>query len=158
MTQYVALFRGINVGGKNIVPMKELRELLAGLDCENVATYIQSGNAVFTSESNGDDLSRSIAGVVNQQFGFEPQVLVLTADAEAAAAVSGAAVKLAGNRPVGVIAATSPTRSARLLKLLPAHVVVGGRHFLTVPVHRPQRLARHLDAPAVRSLQPHHQP
>lgn len=80
MTQYVALFRGINVGGRNIVPMKDLRELLAELGCENVATYIQSGNAVFSSVLNGDELSRSMAGAVNQRFGFEPQVLVLTAD------------------------------------------------------------------------------
>jgi uncharacterized protein (DUF1697 family) len=80
MTKYVALFRGINVGGKNILPMKELRELLAGLDCENVVTYIQSGNAVFTSASNGADLSASIAGAVKDRFGFEPQVLVLAAD------------------------------------------------------------------------------
>ena len=47
MTEFVALLRGINVGGKNILPMGEFRELLAKLGCEDVATYIQSGNAVF---------------------------------------------------------------------------------------------------------------
>jgi uncharacterized protein (DUF1697 family) len=44
---FVALLRGINVGGNNILPMQDLRDLLAGLDCADVATYIQSGNAVF---------------------------------------------------------------------------------------------------------------
>jgi uncharacterized protein (DUF1697 family) len=80
MTQFVALFRGINVGGKNIVPMKDLRQVLTGLDCGSVSTCIQSGNAVFSSESNDEDLSGSIAGATKKHFGFEPQVLVLTAD------------------------------------------------------------------------------
>jgi ATP-dependent RNA helicase DeaD len=53
------------------------------------------------------------------------QLLVLTADAETAAAVSGAAVRLAANRSIGIIAATSNARTARLLKILPAHVVIG---------------------------------
>ena len=47
MTRYVALLRGINVGGKHILPMQKLRDILASLGCEDVATYIQSGNAVF---------------------------------------------------------------------------------------------------------------
>jgi len=47
MTAYVALFRGINVGGKHILPMQDLRDILGALGCENVRTYIQSGNAVF---------------------------------------------------------------------------------------------------------------
>jgi ATP-dependent RNA helicase DeaD len=53
------------------------------------------------------------------------QVLVLTADADAAAAISGAAVRLAAGRAIGIIAATSVSRSARLLKILPAQVVIG---------------------------------
>jgi len=51
MTAYVALFRGINVGGKHILPMQDLRDILGALGCENVRTYIQSGNAVFESSS-----------------------------------------------------------------------------------------------------------
>ena len=44
MTAYVALFRGINVGGKHILPMQDLRAILAALGCDNVRTCIQSGN------------------------------------------------------------------------------------------------------------------
>lgn len=49
MTAYVALLRGIDVGGHNILPMRDLRDILTLLGCKNVATYIQSGNAVFSS-------------------------------------------------------------------------------------------------------------
>jgi uncharacterized protein (DUF1697 family) len=54
MTGYVALFRGINVGGNNILPMQELRNILASLGCEGVQTYIQSGNAEAPSHLVSD--------------------------------------------------------------------------------------------------------
>ena len=50
MARYVALLRGINVGGNKKVPMAQLRELLEGLGYTDVATLLQSGNAVFTSK------------------------------------------------------------------------------------------------------------
>lgn len=50
MPTHVALLRGINVGGHNRVPMPELRALMTELGHHDVATYIQSGNAVFTSD------------------------------------------------------------------------------------------------------------
>jgi len=78
VTRFVALFRGINVGGKHIVPMKDLREILASLGCENVQTYIQSGNAVFDSVTR--DLADKISSAIEERFGFEPQVLVMPAD------------------------------------------------------------------------------
>jgi len=49
MKSYIALFRGINVGGKNVLPMKALKALLENLDLQNVKSYIQSGNVVFQS-------------------------------------------------------------------------------------------------------------
>ena len=78
MTIYVALLRGINVGGKNSLPMQDLRNILASLACENVETYIQSGNAVFRSDDDGALLSARIAAAVQEQFGFSPKVLLLT--------------------------------------------------------------------------------
>lgn len=50
MPTHVALLRGINVGGRNRVAMADLREVVLGLGHTEVATYIQSGNVVFTSE------------------------------------------------------------------------------------------------------------
>ena len=78
MTTCVALLRGINVGGKNSLPMAELRELLAGLGCDDVKTYIQSGNAVFNTNGEPGALAAAITAAIEGAFGFAPTVLVLT--------------------------------------------------------------------------------
>lgn len=79
MTTWVALLRGINVGGRNILPMDELRALLEDLGLEDVRTYIQTGNVVFRSESVDEPrrLARRIAAVIEESRGFEPRVLVI---------------------------------------------------------------------------------
>jgi uncharacterized protein (DUF1697 family) len=88
MTKFVALLRGINVGGKNILPMSEFRELLATLGCEDLATYIQSGNAVFRHHKTMAELSELISEAVKSRFGFQVPVMVLTADEFAAIAAA----------------------------------------------------------------------
>lgn len=88
MSDYVALFRGINVGGKHILPMQDLRDILESVGCENVRTYIQSGNAVFSATATADSLSRDISAAIDRQFGFAPQVLLLTATQFSAIAAS----------------------------------------------------------------------
>lgn len=78
MKTYIALFRGINVGGKNVLPMKELKTLLEKLNLQNVKTYIQSGNVVFQSkETNASWLSSKMSAEIQKSHGFEPQVLLL---------------------------------------------------------------------------------
>ena len=78
MRTYIALFRGINVGGKNKLPMKDLAATLENVGCQDVATYIQSGNAVFRSEeADASLLSGRIEAVIKERHGFEPRVLVL---------------------------------------------------------------------------------
>jgi uncharacterized protein (DUF1697 family) len=78
METYVALFRGINVGGKNVLPMRDLITLLEDLGSRNVKTYIQSGNAVFQHEQRDTSLlSNKIAAAIKQSHGFEPRVLLL---------------------------------------------------------------------------------
>ncbi len=78
MTTYIALLRGINVGGKNILPMKELCALLEKLDLKNIRTYIQSGNCIFDiAEANTTALAELIADNIEQNFGFRPKVLIL---------------------------------------------------------------------------------
>lgn len=49
MDTFVALFRGVNVGGKNSLPMKELVSIFESLGASDVRTYVQSGNVVFQS-------------------------------------------------------------------------------------------------------------
>jgi uncharacterized protein (DUF1697 family) len=78
MKTYIALFRGINVGGTNVLPMKDLVALLENIGSQNVKTYIQSGNAVFQSEEeNAPLLSNKIRAAIKRSHGFEPQVLLL---------------------------------------------------------------------------------
>jgi len=81
MNIYAALFRGINVGGSNILPMKELAALLQDLGCGNVRTYIQSGNAVFRhQERSASRLAASIREAIRASHGIEPEVLLLSVD------------------------------------------------------------------------------
>lgn len=78
MKTRVVLLRGINVGGKNPLPMKELAAILEELGAREVRTYIQSGNAVCVGlDGNAATLSRRIRETVSARRGFEPQVLVL---------------------------------------------------------------------------------
>lgn len=81
MTNYIALFRGINVGGNNLLLMKDLVAALENLGCQDVATYIQSGNAVFRSkETDTSLLSDRIKAAIGESHGFEPMVLVLESE------------------------------------------------------------------------------
>lgn len=78
MPTWIALFRGINVGGNNILPMAELRSDLELLKLKNVRTYIQSGNVVFESTAKtASSLSRRIGAQIEKQYGFRPHILIL---------------------------------------------------------------------------------
>jgi uncharacterized protein (DUF1697 family) len=81
MEMYIALFRGINVGGKNKLPMKDLVATLENVGCQDVATYIQSGNAVFRSgEQDASLLAEKITAAIRERHGFEPRVLLLASE------------------------------------------------------------------------------
>lgn len=79
---YVALLRGINVGGHNMLPMKELRDIALQLGCEKVQTYIQSGNLIFTAdEARASELSNRLTARIADQFNLNvPVVLRSRAD------------------------------------------------------------------------------
>jgi uncharacterized protein (DUF1697 family) len=80
MQTYIALLRGINVGGHHKLPMKALRGLLENLGLQNVQTYIQSGNVVFQSqEADTEELASQISAAIEKHHGFEPRILILTA-------------------------------------------------------------------------------
>ncbi len=79
MTTFVSLFRGINVGGNLAVRMNALKELYESLGFQDVATYIQSGNVVFTSdEADLAQLPRQIEAGFTKKFGFHSHVFVRT--------------------------------------------------------------------------------
>lgn len=75
MNTYIVLLRGINVGGKNLLPMKELKILLDSSGYKNVKTYIQTGNLILQSSKHPE---ANIGSLVQSQFGFCPEVLVLS--------------------------------------------------------------------------------
>ncbi len=78
MKTYVALFRAINVGGNNILPMKPLVSLLDSCGLKNIKTYIQTGNVVFQTDQ---PITVDIANEVETGFGFRPEVILLDEDA-----------------------------------------------------------------------------
>jgi len=77
MQKYVALLRGINVGGHSKVEMSKLKEALESSGFKNVSTYINSGNAIFeTKTSDSDKLAKKIETVLEKTFGFEIKCMV----------------------------------------------------------------------------------
>ncbi len=79
METYIALFRGINVPGSHILPMRELKLVLEQNHCVDVRTYIQSGNVIFCSTlSDVGRLAKRLTTAVSKSHGFQPRVLVLT--------------------------------------------------------------------------------
>ncbi len=77
---YIALLRGINVGGKNRLPMKELVALFVEAGCKDVRTYIQSGNVLFRAgETVGDEIASVISASILDRFGYQVPVIVRTA-------------------------------------------------------------------------------
>ena len=88
--QYLALLRGINVGGKNLVKMADLRLAFEDLGFADVATYIQTGNVFFRApRQRRADLAARIEAELSRRFGVELKIVVLT-EAELRAVVAGA--------------------------------------------------------------------
>ena len=78
MKTYIVILRGINVSGKNILPMVELRELLSSLEFENVQTYIQSGNIILNSELIKEAVVEKVKNGIALKFGYDVPVLART--------------------------------------------------------------------------------
>lgn len=77
MTSYVALLSGINVGGKNLIRMPALKACFEANGFEDVATYIQSGNVLFTAPATpAAELTRRIEAMLAEAFDYVPTVVV----------------------------------------------------------------------------------
>ena len=77
MALYLALFRGINVSGKKIIKMEDLRKLMDAEGYKNVKTYIQSGNVIFESdETSKSKIAAAIETMIEKEYGFEVVVFV----------------------------------------------------------------------------------
>ncbi len=81
--RHVALLRGINVGGRNVLPMADLRSALESSGLLDVRTYIQSGNVVFRTDDGAIedvDVTDSIRSVISDTFGLDIPVIVRPLD------------------------------------------------------------------------------
>ena len=78
---YIALLRGINVGGHKIIKMDQLRKALEGMGFADVATYVQSGNVIFkTSVKMAQGLSKKIEDLLLREFSMSVPVIVRTSE------------------------------------------------------------------------------
>jgi uncharacterized protein (DUF1697 family) len=130
--------------------MVRLRELCAQLGCEDVSTYIASGNVVLTSDQSADELARALERGIEREFGLDVAVVVLTA-AELAVVVEKNPFPDADPAALQVAFAAKPMASAdvdrlRKLDLPPEELVVRGRQlYLHMPSGQVRRLSAAID-------------
>ncbi len=80
-SSHIALLRGINVGGRHKLPMKDLKGIFEAAGCTQVRTYIQSGNVVFEpAQASLDELPTRIGEAIEAAFGFSVPVVLRSAD------------------------------------------------------------------------------
>lgn len=78
MTVYIALLRGINVGGKNVIKMADLKRVFESIGLCEVKTYIQSGNVLFKSNESEESLCSKIEHEIEAVFGIPVKVILRT--------------------------------------------------------------------------------
>ncbi len=120
---YVALLRGINVGGRNVIPMAELRGCFEGEGFREVITYIQSGNVIFRSTPAGPgSLTARIEEMLATAFDYQAKI-VLRSQRQMRKVVSGAPADF-GAQPdthrYDAIFLRAPLTAAAAMKLVPA--------------------------------------
>lgn len=122
MTRYVALLRGINVGGNNVIRMSDLKRCFEELGFTDVATYIQSGNVVFeAAEAVPTAVTTRIEAGLSGAFGYEAKI-VLRSHAQMRAIVEGAPDGFGGQPEVyryDVLFLMEPASAAEVLEQLP---------------------------------------
>lgn len=78
---YLALLRGINVGGKNKLPMKDLAEMFRKAGCTDVLTFIQSGNVLFNAPAKvAAKIATTVPEQIEKRFGHKPPFVIRTAE------------------------------------------------------------------------------
>jgi uncharacterized protein (DUF1697 family) len=143
---HIALLRGINVGGHNKLPMADLRDLFQQLGHTSVATYVQSGNVVFSSETSDEPtLVRGISTAIQDRFAYEVPVILRTTDELATVAATHpyrAAQPDDARLHVIFLAEEPPSEATTNLdraRFAPDEFTLEGRHLY---VHYPNGLGR----------------
>ena len=76
--EYVALLRGINVGTSKRLSMQDLKAVFVKMGFKNISTYINSGNVIFESSENENNIKENIVLHLKKEFGYDIQTLVKT--------------------------------------------------------------------------------
>jgi uncharacterized protein (DUF1697 family) len=131
MTTYVALLRGINVGGKNLIKMPALKACFEANGFEDVATYIQSGNVLFAATSGpAAELTRRIEAMLAESFDYVPTVVVR--NRKQMRAIVDRAPRGFGSEPkkyrYDVIFLKEPLTARTAIKSVPTNPVVDTAH------------------------------
>jgi uncharacterized protein (DUF1697 family) len=119
MPKLVALLRGINVGGHKRLPMADLREVAAGCGFGDVATYIQSGNLIFSAPKKERAPEPLLEKAIEARFGFAVSVIVRTAAEWTAIHAENPILAVAKKQPklVYVLVSKAPPRGDALARL-----------------------------------------
>ncbi len=118
--KYVALLRGINVGGRNSLPMKDLIALFEKAGASEVKNYIQSGNIVFSATASGaKKIGAAVEAAISKKFGFSSPVIIRSAT-DLAAIVARNPFAKKGDANAWQITFLSETPSAALTQALDA--------------------------------------
>ncbi|EHQ90678.1 DUF1697 domain-containing protein [Desulfosporosinus youngiae] len=80
MKKYIALLRGINVGGNNKISMQQLKETFRQAGYTDAQTYINSGNIIFSSNDSEEALQRVCETLISEQFGLAIAVAIISAE------------------------------------------------------------------------------
>jgi uncharacterized protein (DUF1697 family) len=96
---FIALYRGINVGGNNPVKMEALRAMHERLGHQGVASYIQSGNMIFSSNGSAEAIAGKAAAEFLKEFGFAAKIVVVDAKRWRAIVESNPYAKFAAVNP-----------------------------------------------------------
>ncbi len=80
MKKYIAILRGINVGGKRKILMADLKVLLTKMGLQDITTYIQSGNIVFFSNLSARKIEETIKQAIFKKYGFDVPVMIRTSE------------------------------------------------------------------------------
>jgi uncharacterized protein (DUF1697 family) len=119
-TRYVALLRGINVGGRNKVAMADLRDAFTGAGFDDVSTYIASGNVLFSSERPAASLEDEIEAALEARLEL-PLVVAVRSQRQVRAVVDGAPdafVALDGTHHRDVVFLKAPLTAAKAMRVM----------------------------------------
>jgi uncharacterized protein (DUF1697 family) len=160
--RWVALLRGINVGGNNLIPMVELRACVSALGYTNVATYIQSGNVLFDARGAHASVVKRLEKALSDSFDYHAK-LVLRSAAEMQEVLHDAPKGFGSDREqykYDVLFARPGVDIAKVLQEVPVHpevdVATAGRHALyyrrLIARETSSRLSRLVQMPVYKEL------